>query len=137
MQLLCVQSEGSKERFDAVLASFGFSGISSQTDKVTRSLVNKPVDIKTDQERADEGLNLIPNYEREHVKNRFFTFTVKRKLNPIRLKSRKSRRKGGPYTVNPGTGVKVPNPQLLNERIKYPIFKSRYPRRKIKSNGNN
>ena len=40
--------------------------------------------------------------------------------------------KGGPFTLDQQTGVKIPNPQLLNERIKHPVFKSRYPRRKTK-----
>ena len=45
-------------------------------------------------------------------------------------KSRTFGIKGGPFTIDPGTGVKVPNPQLLNERIRNPVFKSRNPRRK-------
>ena len=49
---------------------------------------------------------------------------------PIKSFETKLFDKGGPFTLDQETGVKIPNPQLLNERIKHPVFKSRYPRRK-------
>ena len=122
MKILQVESEGSKERFDAILAQFGFSGISPQTFQNTRTTSSRKVSHRESKTLEKEEENYIPDDRARQVKNRFYTFVVKKKH--VKLQQR-----GGPFTIDPGTGVQVPNPQLLNERIKNPVFKSRYPRR--------
>ena len=136
MQILAAQSEGSKERFDAILARFGFSGISAKNENVQETPIIQATERDTFiPKRVIKDIesvrsNLIPDEGRKQVKHGFYTFTVKRKKPKIIKKSRTLEFKGGPFTIDPGTGVKVPNPQLLNERIKNPVFKSRNPRRK-------
>ena len=125
MQLIQVQSEGSKERFDAILAQFGFSGIPVQAKSFASTLPKK---LSTSLER--EGENVIPDGRVYQVEDKFYSFAAKRKMIPIKSIHKKVKSQGGPFTIHPGTGVKVPNPQLLNERIRNPIFKSRYPRRR-------
>ena len=118
-----VQSEGSKERFDAILARFGFTGISPQTN-TQKEAQRVPKIVRKEED------NCIPDERVKQVKNRFYTFIVKKKKINTKNIPAKLEKRGGPFTIDPGTGVKVPNPQLLNERIKNPVFKSRYPRRK-------
>ena len=125
MQIIYVQSEGSKERFDAILAQFGFSGIPERTKSFASNL---PEMLSKSLEREEE--NVIPDGRVYQVEDKFYSFAVKRKMIPIKSIHKKVKSAGGPFTIHPGTGVKVPNPQLLNERIKNPIFKSRYPRRR-------
>jgi hypothetical protein len=79
--------------------------------------------------RGKEEENFIPDETARQVNNRFYTFIVKKKIMKMRNKAAKLEKSGGPFTIDPGTGVKVPNPQLLNERIINPVFKSRYPKR--------
>jgi hypothetical protein len=131
LQILHVQSQGSKERFDAILAQFGFSGLPAHKNQDTNStsvLQLTPQRVFHTVESEEE--NVIPDERRRQVKHRIYTFIVKRKMTSIQNELSKFETAGGPFTIDPGTGVKVPNPQLLNERIKNPVFKSRYPRRK-------
>ena len=57
------------------------------------------------------------------------SFTVRRKVTNLIKKHIKISLSGGPFIIDPMTGVNVLNPQLLNERIKHPVFQSRNPKR--------
>ena len=144
-----VECKGSKERFDAILAQFGFTGIilNNEVTRDSPSLVVKDSnksDSKTstrsfftEKELESEKSNEIPDEKRKEVKHRFYTFVVRRKMPKRIIKTVKRyplrlnfSNKGGPFKIDPETGVKIPNPQLLNERIQNPVYKSRYPKRK-------
>ena len=144
-----IECSGHKDRFDAFLAQFGFSGISPTTELPQTSPSAEIRDLeKSDAykrvpslfinyKRESEIQNEITDEKRKAIKHGSYTFVVIRKKSKKReetissVKRMNSSKNGGPFTVNEETGVKIPNPQLLNERIKNPVFKSRYPRRKF------
>ena len=125
LYLPAVQCQGSKERFDAILTKFGFSGLPANRVYQTQDLTKGTTTVKMEEE------NIIPDVIGDKkIKNRFFTFIVKRKLKPIKKMKKKLRSNVETVTTYPDNVVKGPNLQLLNERIKNPVFKSRYPKRR-------
>ena len=80
---------GSKDRFDSILAQFGFSGISQTRElphllpgvrDLTKRLVRRRVpalviNYKVNSERQNE----IPNEKRKSIKHGFYEFVLKKK----------------------------------------------------------
>ena len=108
---------GSKARFDAVLAKFGFTGLETSSQRLGRMVVAGEAG------EAREGGNEILQPRTVKLNNGLFVIAVKRSPRLARKLKR------GPGVSDPGRNVIIPQPQLLNERIKNPIFKSKYPGR--------
>ena len=120
-----VQCQGSKQRFDAILTKFGFRGLPTNRGYQIQEQTKRTTTVRMEEE------NTIPDVIGDKkIKNRFFTFIVKRKLKPIKKMKKPLRTNVVTVTTNPDNRVKGSNLQLLNERIKNPVFKSRYPKRR-------
>merc|ERR1712083_282804 len=117
-----VQCQGSKERFDAILTKFGFSGLPAHR-------VYQPKEpIKGSATEGMEEQNIIHDVVRiKKIKKRFHTLIGKRKFNKTK---KKFRTRVEPLTTYPDIGVRGSDLKLLNERIKNPVYKSRYPGRR-------
>merc|ERR1712083_522109 len=117
-----VQCQGSKERFDAILTKFGFSGLPAHR-------VYQPKEpIKGSATEGVEEQNIIHDVVRiKKVKKRFHTLIGKKKFDKTK---KKFRTRVEPLTTYPDIGVRGSDLKLLNERIKNPVYKSRYPGRR-------
>ena len=107
------QAQSSKQRFDQILAKFGFKGL---------SLSDKTEDVS---DETDDSLNEIPDNFITHtrVNNGVFVIKIRRK-HPI-IKRRKVR-------ILSGDKHDLMFLNHLNERIQNPKFKSKYPQRKLR-----
>ena len=117
-----VQCQGSKERFDAILTKFGFSGLPAHNVYQPKELLEGST--KDDMEKENIIRDAVGIRK---VENRFYTLIVKRKFNKTK---KKLRARLEPFITDPDRGIKGSNLQLLNERIKNPVYKSRNPRRR-------
>ena len=113
-----VTAQGSKQRFDQILAKFGFKGLSSSV---------KAEDMT---DAADDSLNEIPDNSITQtdttvtrVNNGVFVIKIRRK-HPI-IRRRKVR-------ILFGDKHDMMFLNHLNERIQNPKFKSKYPQRKLR-----
>ena len=117
-----VHAEGSKAKFDEILAKFGFTGLSD----VSGVDVGDVVDGVDDKENEIQDNFITETDTVTRVKNGVFVIKIRRKHPIIRRKKLK--------TISNFYKDKKDLMFLthLNERIQNPIFKSKYPERKIR-----
>ena len=115
-QRYTVEAEGSKARFDKILASFGFTGLSD-------------IDAADISEEGDNDIqdNFITETDTvSRVKNGVFVIKIRRKHPIIRRKKLKTLTN----FLKDKEDLKFLN--HLNERIQNPVFKSKYPERRMR-----
>ena len=128
----------SKVRINAILEGFNISVKSQLTDglKKTPSVILKSLPNNNSHTRFDASivnneddieLNKMADVKRMKVKHGFRTIVVKRKKTKKRIRKRKRL----PAKRNHGTSANSLHLQLLNKRIRNPVFKSTYPRRNL------
>ena len=115
-----VHAEGSKAKFDEILAKFGFTGLSNvSVDDGAYGFDDKENEIQ------DNFITETDTVTR--VKNGVFVIKIRRKHPIIRRKKVK--------TISNFYNDKKKDLMFLthlNERIQNPVFKSKYPERKIR-----
>ena len=114
-----VHAEGSKAKFDEILAKFGFTGLSDMSG-------NDFVHGVDDKENEIQDNFITETDTVTRVKNGVFVIKIRRKHPIIRRKKLK--------TISNFYNDKKDLMFLthLNERIQNPVFKSKYPERKIR-----
>ena len=121
-----VHAEGSKAKFDEILAKFGFTGLSDVSVHDAVHGVNDVLHGVDDKENEIQDNFITETDTFTRVKNGVFVIKVRSKHPIIRRKKLK--------TISNFYNDKKDLMFLthLNERIQNPVFKSKYPERKIR-----